>query len=121
MSLPLVPITFRNKKKVFVTIALIDSGADVSILPIEIAGELGLKLDPKEKIEMNAAGGNTFFIYPSTEKIECIVEQKGFRSIILRSKVYFTEAASTILLGHNNFLYQLKITLDGVKKEIVVS
>ncbi len=121
MSLPLIPVTFKNKKHVMRTIALIDSGADISILPIQIAGELNLKLNPKEKIEINAAGGNTFFVYPSADKVECIIEQKGFRSIVLKSKIYFTEAAATILIGHNNFLYQLKVVLDGTKKEVGIN
>ncbi|MCF7846137.1 MAG: hypothetical protein K9L85_02775 [Candidatus Peribacteraceae bacterium] len=121
MSLPLIPVTFRSKKHSIPTFALIDSGADVPILPIEIAGELGLKLNSKEKIEMNAAGGNKFYVYPSPEKVECVIEQKGFRSIVLRSPVYFAESASTILLGHNNILYQLRIVLDGAKKEVSVN
>ena len=121
MSLPLIPVTFKNKKHVMRTIALIDSGADISILPIQIAGELDLKLNPKEKIEINAAGGNTFFVYPSADKIECIIEQKGFRSIALKSKIYFAESAATILLGHNDCLYQLKVVLNGVKKEVEIS
>ena len=119
-SLPCVLVTFKNKKNKIPVVALIDSGADFSILPIEVAGILGIKLNPKEKIEMNAAGGSTFDVYPSPQPIECIFEQKGFRSIVLRSKVYFTGVAPTILIGHDSLLFQLRVTLDGVRKEVKI-
>jgi len=121
IDLPYIDVTFKNGKKIIPVMALIDSGADITILPIEIAGVLGIELNIKEKIKLHAAGGSTFPVYPSPGKVECIIEQKGFRPIVLKSKVYFAESAPTILLGHHDFLYQLKIILDGPRKEVEIT
>lgn len=41
---PLIPLTFKANKKEFKAYVLIDSGADYSVLPIEIAGKFNLKI-----------------------------------------------------------------------------
>lgn len=65
---PSVPITFKYKSKFIQTTAIIDSGADFNILPIEMAGILGIKLEPKTKISFQGAGSNNFPVYSSRVK-----------------------------------------------------
>ena len=43
---PMIPIIFQANGKEFKSYSLIDSGADYSILPIEIAGKFKLDLYP---------------------------------------------------------------------------
>lgn len=46
---PIIPIVFKSENKFVITRGIIDSGSDCTILPIEFAGSLNLKLDPKQK------------------------------------------------------------------------
>ncbi|OIO52290.1 hypothetical protein COT40_02180 [Candidatus Peregrinibacteria bacterium CG08_land_8_20_14_0_20_41_10] len=117
---PSIPITFKNGYRFIDVIALIDSGADFTILPLEIAGVLGIELNPQSKISFYGAGDNSFTVYPSPVKIEHILKQIGFRQIVWKTCVYFAESQSTILLGNHGFLDQFEIRLNGKKKELEI-
>lgn len=118
---PTVPIIFKNESKFIQTEAVIDSGSDFTILPIEIAGILDIKLDTHTKTIFHGAGGNPFPVYPSPVNIEHILRQSGFRPIKWQTKVFFAESQPAILLGHKGFLEKFKVTLDGKKKEVVIN
>lgn len=115
-----VPIFFKNKEKFVYVQALVDSGADYTILPIELAGELGLKLSVKDKMEFFGAGNNPFTVYPSLTKITHLIRQDGFRSVSWKSEVYFAESQSSILLGNIGFLDQFKVIFDSKNKELEI-
>ncbi len=117
---PIVPIMFRYKSRFIQTAAIVDSGADFTILPIEIAGILEIKLDQREKMTFHGAGNNSFTVYPSPVDIEPILRQSGFRTINWQTKIYFAESQPGILLGHGGFLERFKVTLDGKKKELEI-
>ena len=117
---PLLPLVFKYKSKFIQTTAVIDSGADYNILPIEIAGVLEIKLDPKSKMKFHGAGGNPFNVYPSTVKIDHMLRQGGFRTINWQTQVFFAESQPAILLGHRGFLERFKVILDGIKRELEI-
>lgn len=118
---PTIPIVFKNKSKFIQTEAIIDSGADFTILPIEIAGVLDIKLDGHTKATFHGAGGNPFPVYPSPVNIEHILRQGGFRTISWQTKVFFAESQPAILLGHKGFLEKFRVTLDGKRKEVEIN
>lgn len=117
---PMVPILLKNKSQFIQTRGLIDSGADFTILPIEIAGALDIKLDPKKKTTFYGAGSNPFTVYHSPVSIKHMLRQGGFRTISWKAKVVFAEKQEIILLGQKGFLEKLKITLDGKRKEVEI-
>ncbi|OGC81792.1 MAG: hypothetical protein A2V81_01640 [Candidatus Abawacabacteria bacterium RBG_16_42_10] len=117
---PSIPITFQNGSKSITVEALIDSGADFTVLPIEIAGVLGIKLNIKNKESFQGAGGNPFNVYPSPTKLEHILRQDGFRPINWKANVYFAESQPMILLGNKGFLDQFEIRLRGKQREIEI-
>lgn len=117
---PIIPVTFKANGKKFPAWALIDSGADYSILPIEIAGIFKLKISDQPRYNILGAGGSTFTIYKSPIEIEQIIQKLGFRDIKWKSFVYFAESASTILLGQNSFLNHFKVILNGKNKELEI-
>lgn len=117
---PSIPILFKHKENFIMVEAIVDSGADFIILPIEMASVLHLKLNPKEKTSFYGAGNNPFTVYPSPSPIELIVRQSGYRQKKWQSIVYFAESQPAILLGNRGFLDQFKITLDGKKKELLL-
>lgn len=114
---PTLPVVLKcNQKFIFVE-AVIDSGADFNILPIEIAGILDIKLDCRTKRGFHGAGSNSFTVYPSQIKIEHLIRQDGFRPLRWKSEVYFAESQPAILLGQKGFLENFSLTLDGKRKE----
>lgn len=118
---PTVSILFKNKSKFIYTEALIDSGADFTILPIEIAGILDIALDPRVKTTFHGAGSNLFTVYPSPIEIEHVLRQTGFRSIQWKTNVFFAEAQPAILLGQKGFLERFKVILNGQRKEVEIN
>ena len=113
---PMLPVTFRANGESFKSYALVDSGSDYTILPIEIAGVLKLKLSVDRQFRLQAAGGNIFRIYKSPQKVEQAIEKKGFRPRKFSSYIYFAESGSAILLGQKGFLDQLNVKLKGPEK-----
>ncbi|MBD3331071.1 hypothetical protein GF354_06145 [Candidatus Peregrinibacteria bacterium] len=98
---PVIPVIFQANGEEFKNYCLIDSGADYSILPIEIAGKFNLELGSQPRYTVQGAGGSRFTIYRSPIEIDHIIKKRGFRDIKWKSTVYFSESGSTILLGQN--------------------
>lgn len=114
---PLVPVVFKCENKFVITRGLIDSGSDCTILPIEFAANLNIKIDSRKKINFMGAGKNSFTVYPSPVKVDHVLRQDGFRNIQWKADVYFAESQNLILLGHQGFLEKFKVILDGKRKE----
>lgn len=117
---PLIPVTFKANNREFKTYSLIDSGADYSVLPIEIAGTLKLAISGQPQPTILCACGQTFKIYRSPVEIEHVIQKRGFRDIKWKSHVYFAESGSTLLLGQNGFFNYLKVTLNSKVREIEI-
>ncbi len=100
--------------------ALVDTGADATILPMELNQVLDMELDKENAIEFIGAGGDVFKVIPTKGKVEYCLEQGGFRPIIWKGTVFFAKEQPTILLGQYQCLSELKITLDAPKKKIRV-
>ena len=64
--LPLIPVVFAHTTKRLPPIkALVDTGATHSLLPLELASELGIEVDLNDRIESQIAGGSRCFVYAS--------------------------------------------------------
>ncbi len=59
---PMIPVSFGVDNNNFNSYCLIDSGADYTILPIEAAKKLNIKLTHENSYRMQGAGGNEFSI-----------------------------------------------------------
>lgn len=117
---PTIPIVFKINSKFIQTEAILDSGADFIILPIEMATILDIKLDINKRMNFFGAGGNSFSVYPSPEKIEHILRQNGFRTIKWSTNVFFAESQPAILLGQKGFFEHFLVTMDGKNKEVEI-
>ncbi len=100
--------------------ALIDTGAEMTLLPMEVNSILNVELDTDNAIPVGSAGGGKFTAIPSKKKIEYTLEHSGFRPIIWKGIVYFAPRQEVILLGQYQCLGELKITLDAPKRKIYV-
>ena len=118
---PIIPINFSAKNHLYNTYALIDSGADYSILPIEVAGRFKFSLSDQLQYLIQGAGGNIFTLYRSTVEVDHTIKKKGFRDFKWKSHVFFAESATTTLLGFKGFLENFSVKLDGKKRDIKIT
>ena len=100
--------------------AFVDSGADVTLLPMELNQLLNVELDMENAIELTSAAGTDFRAIPSSTKVEYCIEHSGFRPITWKGTVFFVSEQPTILLGQYQCLSELVITLDAKRRKIVV-
>ncbi|GEM_PF-6353436 len=56
---PMIPITLIGKEESFDTFGLLDSGADLSVLPKEVAEIIGVPIDEKTKELIRGVSGNS--------------------------------------------------------------
>lgn len=123
ISRPTLPVCIKfGRTEIPITEALVDTGADQTLLPLAFASEFGFKFDlAKDKIEWQGAGGHSFPVYKSPEAIELCINIKGFRRKYWKAKVYFTLKQPTILLGHKGFLEHFDLMFRGAKKVLEVN
>lgn len=114
---PYLPVLLTSGGKRFrVPHALVDTGADISVLPLEIAHYLEIEPDDTEGIETGSAGGGRFLALPSRRPVRIAVEKKGFRPIEWDGVVYFAPREPIVLLGHRHCLEHLRLLFDGPRK-----
>lgn len=114
---PVIPITLVGKESMDAS-GLIDSGADFSAMPKDIADILGLDLSGKQE-KIRGIGGETKAV---TAKLSLIVEKGHERySIPVEFKVLLQiESDFPILLGRKNFFEGFKITFDERGQKVIL-
>ena len=116
---PYLPITFSYKSRQFPAgHALVDTGSDITILPLYIAHLLEIELDDEKRIELDSAGGGSFSALPSLRQIGFCIERKGFRPIQWEGTAYFAEHEPVILLGHHDCLEKFDVTFHGPERKL---
>jgi hypothetical protein len=98
--------------------ALVDTGADITLMPLEVARLLKVPLDDTEPLRVSGAGAGEFIAYPSLHKVEYAIERKAFRPIRWEGTVYFAD--SDPLLGHRKCLEFFDLTFHGPEKKLSV-
>jgi hypothetical protein len=68
--------------------ALVDTGADVTLLPWELNQVLDLDLAFAKSLEFQSAGGSLFRAVPGTEPVTYRIEQSGYRPIEWREPCF---------------------------------
>lgn len=116
---PCLPITFSYRgKSISIGSALVDTGSDFTILPLEIAHVLEIELDDSQTIRVDCAGGGVFTAMPSQNKIGYLISVKGYRPIAWTGTVFFAENEPIILLGHHECLEKFDLTFQGPEKSL---
>jgi len=114
---PSIPVCFKGKSFLQINvIALVDSGADCSIIPRGLAEVLKLDLSGPKQESYGIAG-----------KIECV---ESSITLVLKQnheKYEFTlpllvssDDSCPIILGRKNFFDNFKITFDGKHENVVL-
>jgi hypothetical protein len=120
---PSIPISLKGEgNTTFQFIGLLDSGADVSVIPQDVAQLLGLKLDgDKEKVR--GIGG---WIDSINEKINVTVS-KGHETYTFEVPVKIILGSSEqlgdipIILGRDGFFDKFKIAFDQANERVTLS
>jgi hypothetical protein len=107
-SRPALPIVIHGTKSRVAVRALVDSGADYSILPKGYASYLGVDLDAAEELPSTTAGGSgVVLVHPLP--LEAEVQAMSIRFAM---KSAFTERGNTVLLGREDFFQEFRVTFD---------
>ena len=105
-------LAVQVKTKIVPLLFLLDTGADITSLPVSAAKSLGIDLTTCPKESMEGYEGKSVSVYRSSIRI------------FLNNNRYTIPCVFTpietvpILLGRAGILNQFTITLDGKKKEI---
>lgn len=110
---PMIPVSLRFGKSVVRYEALLDSGADFSIFPLEIAKKLGINLTKNRKIYFS--GFNEEAIEGIISKI--VLEIGGVK---IDTQVVFSGVSSKALLGQYGFFDKFIVKFDLKKEEIEI-
>ncbi|MBI3619476.1 hypothetical protein HY213_05595 [Candidatus Peregrinibacteria bacterium] len=119
---PTLPMTLEcGSVQIPVIDALVDTGADQTVLPLSFAVAFGFRFDLNHDGEKcHGAGGGHFRVFASPKPIHFILEQEGSRTIRWTGSACFTLHQPTILLGHKGCLEYLDIGFHGKKKILEV-
>ncbi len=111
---PSIPIILKERET-FETVALLDSGADISAMPKDIADILGLNLKGKKEFAYGIGGK-----VPAVETKVNIVVTKGheYYSILLPVKVIMGDYDFPILLGRAGFFDKFVISFDQKQEKV---
>jgi len=111
---PSIPVVFSGKEK-FETLALLDSGADISAMSKDVADILGLDLSGNIEPSYGIGGK-----VDSVESKVSIFVEKGHEkyTFIIPVKVILGNYDFPILLGRYNFFDKFVISFDEAQKRV---
>ena len=99
-------------------VALVDTGADNTILPKSIARDLGIRLTAGKGPAATAFGGQEITLFYADLELELLHPDGSLRWL---ARVYFFEKGGddeTLILGHQGFLDFFTATFDGEKCDL---
>lgn len=108
---PIIAISLRFNKSVIRYEALLDSGADFSIFPIEIAKKLGINLNKSKKIYFSGIDGE-----PMEGFISKIILEVS--DVKYDTKIVFSNLGGKAILGQLGFFDKFIVNFDLIKEEI---
>lgn len=108
----LVPLKVEFKKRHINTLALVDSGASISLFKPEIATQLGIEVEKGKEILLEGISGK-ISIY--LHQVLLQVGKIRFVATIGFSEEY---TASFNLIGRKDFFHQFSITFDETRRRI---
>ena len=110
---PVIPISFKD----FDTMALIDSGADISAISKEMAENLKLNMGSKEDIAFGIGGK----VKSINSNIQFLITQKHERyNLTIPVKIILDDFSFPFLLGRKGFFNEFIITFDENHEKVLL-
>lgn len=111
---PIIPVRIFGQTAFGHYAALVDTGADNTILPKRIADDLGIELQTGHGPDATAFGGQTISLLFGDVELELEEQQERVR---WKSRVQFYDFVNpedeTLILGHAGFLDYFSAMFDG--------
>ncbi len=111
---PVVPLTLHGPKATVRRMALVDTGADFTLLPQSLGIELGVILERTGAIELTGVGHSIIEASPASITFEL---RQGNDFLRWEGRAYFAHQ-DYLLLGNEGFLEQFKATFDWSQKTL---
>jgi hypothetical protein len=113
---PVIPISIRSAGLTLRRFALVDTGADFTLLPAALAEHLGVAPDRSRSASMSGVGGSSIFASPAEVEFEL---SRGSESYNWRTEVFFGEQ-DYLLLWNEGFLEFFVATFDWAEKTLQI-
>jgi len=111
---PALPLILQGPKAITRRMALVDTGADFTLLPHSLAIELGIAVERDRAIELSGVGHSTIEASPANVSFEL---RQGNESVRWKGRAYFADQ-DYLLLGNEGFLERFKATFDWSQKTL---
>lgn len=111
---PIISVSLKYKQKTIHYEALIDSGADFCIFPIELAHKLDMNINRARKIYFTGASGD--LIVGLAGRIDLQIGTRTFKITVIFADLHNKSA----LLGQYGFFDELTVKFDLEKEEIEI-
>jgi predicted aspartyl protease len=113
---PTIPLTFLGPDDAIDIVAILDSGADISVLPLEIGEQLGLSLT-KGKGPCAGIGGE---VETSEDHVRVKITQghENYNFEIPVKVVLDRKCNIPVLIGREGFFEEFEITFDERRERI---
>lgn len=111
---PVVPILIHGPNASIELVALVDTGADFTMLPWKLVDLLGVSLDHSRPAEVTGFGDPTVTAVPAEVELEV---GRGRTTYRWRTEAYFADQ-EFLLLGYEGFLEFFIATFDGAEKTL---
>ena len=114
---PMIPITLKHKSKTLDVLGLLDSGADTTALPKEIAEILDIDLSGEREPVVGIGDAEAI-----TSKVEIVIQyDHERRSIPVEIKVILGDKEDfPVLIGRSGFFDAFHITFKESEKRVVL-
>ena len=114
---PIIPLRIKGKKRSIKTTAILDSGADLTLIPKDIAKLLGLDLKGNRENSLGIGGDVPTIEAKAQIQLGRGSERYRFKIPVL---VLDTDQSMHILLGRKGFFDKFRITFDEAKEKVML-
>jgi predicted aspartyl protease len=113
---PTIPVTFIGPEDSIDIMAILDSGADISVLPMEVGEQLGLDL-AKNRSPCSGIGGE---VDTAEDHVRVRISQghENYTFDIPVKVVLDPKASIPVLIGRDGFFEKFEITFDEKRARI---
>jgi hypothetical protein len=113
---PVIPISISSAELRFRRFALVDTGADFTLLPASLSKPLGVAPDQSRSALMSGVGGSDLLASPAEVEFEL---SRGSESYRWRTEVFFGDQ-DYLLLGNEGFLEFFVATFDWTERTLQI-
>ncbi len=114
---PYIPIRVVGPRGTARLDGLLDTGADETVLPLFVAGRVGVEIDPEAQARFRGVGGHLVTVTYGRVELEV---GSGFRAVRWPATVAFLDSGIPIL-GHEGFLQYYTASFNGHRGHVTLT